>query len=195
MAKNSFLPRLQTAASGIIILGMTLTGCLGNRAEIPEPRPKTTIPITLESTAFAPDTAIPAQYTCTGENTSPPLAWGEVPAETRSLAVVMDDPDAPGGTFVHWVMYDLPPETRQLPPALPPDASLPGGGTQGKSSFGKTGYGGPCPPSGTHRYSFRLYALDKPLELPPGATKAELFEAMGDSVLAIAQLTGRYSKP
>ncbi len=194
MAKNSFLPRLH-AALGIVILRITLTSCIGNRAEIPEPQPKTTTPITLESTAFASDAAIPAQYTCTGENTSPPLAWGEVPAKTRSLAIVMDDPDAPGGTFVHWVMYDLPPETRQLAPALPSEASLPIGGTQGKSSFGKTGYGGPCPPSGTHRYNFRLYALDKSLELPPGATKAELFEAMGDSVLAIAQLTGRYSKP
>lgn len=180
---------------GMVILTITLTGCLGNRAEIPEPQVKTTTPLTLESSAFAPNGSIPAQYTCTGENTSPPLRWGNLPPETSSLALVMDDPDAPGGTFVHWVVYDLPPETRELPPGLPTGPTLPNGGRQGKSSFGKIGYGGPCPPSGTHRYSFRLYALDKPVDFPPGATKAELFAAINPSVLAIAQLTGRYSKP
>jgi len=195
MTKPAFLQRLQGMGWGIAILAVTLTGCFGDRVEIPEPQPKTTNPVTLESSAFAPDAMIPAQYTCTGDNISPPLAWGEVPPETRSLALVMDDPDAPGGTFVHWVMYGLPPETRQLAPALPGEPTLPSGGSQGKSSFGKTGYGGPCPPSGTHRYSFRLYALDKPVDLPPGATKAELFEAINGSVLAIAQLIGRYSKP
>ncbi len=195
MTKLSLLQRLRGTGWGIALLALTLTSCLGDRAEIPEPQPKTTTPITLESSAFAPEAPIPAQYTCTGDNISPPLAWGVVPSETRSLALVMDDPDAPSGTFVHWVMYGLPPETRQLAPAVPSEPTLPSGGSQGNSSFGKTGYGGPCPPSGTHRYSFRLYALDQPVDLPPGATKAELFEAIDGSVLAIAQLIGHYSKP
>lgn len=195
MFEHSHRQQLQAMTWRMVVLAITLTGCLGNRAEIPEPQAKTTTPITLESSAFAPNGSIPAQYTCTGENASPPLSWSELPPETSSLALVMDDPDAPGGTFVHWVVYNLPPETRELPSALPTESTLPNGGSQGKSSFGKTGYGGPCPPSGTHRYSFRLYALDKAVDLPPGATKAELFEALNNSVLAIAQLTGRYSKP
>jgi hypothetical protein len=106
----------------------------------------------------------------------------------------VDDPDAPGRTFVHWVLYDLPPTTRQLPEGVPQEVTLTNGGVQGKSDFGRYGYGGPCPPSGTHRYFFKLYALDKLLKLPPGAKKADVVKAMEGHVLASPELMGRYSR-
>lgn len=148
----------------------------------------------LESTAFDANGAIPARYTCDGQDISPPLAWDEPPAETRSLALICDDPDAPGKTWVHWVVYNLPPGTRSLPEKVSPNASLSGGGLQGINDFGNPGYGGPCPPSGTHRYFFKLYALDRVLELPAGATKARLEEAIRGHILAKAELVGRYHR-
>jgi Raf kinase inhibitor-like YbhB/YbcL family protein len=148
----------------------------------------------LESSAFEANGLIPSQYTCDGANISPPLSWDAPPAETESLALIVDDPDAPVGIFVHWVAYDIPPETHQLPEGIAPQATLIKGGTQGKNDFGKLGYGGPCPPSGTHRYFFKLYALDRTLSLPPGATKAQLEAALNGHVLAAAELVGRYAK-
>jgi hypothetical protein len=106
----------------------------------------------------------------------------------------LDDPDAPVGIFVHWVLYDIPVEIRQLPERVAPQSTLPNGGVQGKNDFGKLGYGGPCPPSGTHRYFFKLYALDRQLELEPGTTKNQLEVAMDGYILATAQLIGRYSR-
>lgn len=137
---------------------------------------------------------IPRHYTCDGENVSPPLAWGDVPEGTKSLALIADDPDAPGGTFTHWVLYNLPPHLRELPEDVRRDETLPNGAMQGTNSFRKIGYGGPCPPGGTHRYYFKLYALDTELDLAPGATKERLLDAMRGHVLAETEVMGKYSR-
>jgi Raf kinase inhibitor-like YbhB/YbcL family protein len=150
--------------------------------------------IQLESPAFAANGLIPAQYTCDGENVSPPLRWNTPPAATKSFALISDDPDAPRGTFVHWVLYNLPPDARALLEGVPTEAILANGAIQGKSDFGKIGYGGPCPPGGTHRYFFKLYALDRQLSLEPGATKDQLLAAMDGYVVAMGELIGRYSR-
>lgn len=146
----------------------------------------------LESSAFTQNEMIPSLYTCDGQDISPPLSWDAPPTGTQSLALIVDDPDAPDQIFVHWVAYDIPPETRQLPQAVPTEATLLNGGTQGKNDFGNLGYGGPCPPSGIHRYFFKLYALDRELALQSGATKAQLEAAMDGHILVAAELIGRY---
>lgn len=148
----------------------------------------------LESTAFIANGMIPFLHTCDGQDISPPLSWDAPPTGTQSLALIVDDPDAPGRIFVHWVLYDIPPETRQLPQAVAATETLQNGGTQGKNDFGNLGYGGPCPPSGLHRYFFKLYALDRELGLQSGATKAQLEAAMSGHILASAELIGRYSR-
>jgi hypothetical protein len=148
----------------------------------------------LESSAFEADSFIPSKYTCDGANISPPLSWDAPPAETESLALIVDDPDAPVGIFVHWVVYDLPPETLHIPENIAPQATLLKGGSHGKNDFGNLGYGGPCPPNGTHRYFFRLYALDRTLSLQSGATKAQVEAAMNGHILAAAELVGRYTR-
>ncbi|MBD1908669.1 YbhB/YbcL family Raf kinase inhibitor-like protein [Funiculus sociatus GB2-A5] len=148
----------------------------------------------LKSTAFSADGLIPSKYTCDGADISPPLSWTIPPAGTESLALIVDDPDAPGGIFVHWVLYDLPPEILQLPEAVPTEANVKYGGSQGKNDFGNLGYGGPCPPSGTHRYFLRLYALNRVLDLASGVTKSQLEAAMDGHILAAAKLIGRYSR-
>ena len=148
----------------------------------------------LESPAFAADEFIPSQYTCDGQELSVPLSWDEPPAATQSLALICDDPDAPGKTWVHWVVYNLPPQTRSLPENIFPGNPLPKGGLQGINDFGKVGYGGPCPPGGTHRYVFKLYALDRVLELKAGATKAQVEAALKGHILAQAELIGRYRR-
>jgi Raf kinase inhibitor-like YbhB/YbcL family protein len=152
----------------------------------------------LTSPAFGEGGMIPKAYTCDGANRSPPLAWSGVPSPARSLALVCDDPDAPSGTWSHWVLFNLPPEVRSLREGLPPDDPL-GlvAGTpvrQGENDFGKIGYGGPCPPGGTHRYRFRLFALDTMLELKAGATRSTLIEAVKGHVLAHGLLTGKYAR-
>jgi len=149
----------------------------------------------LTSTAFEDGGLIPPLYTCDDQDISPPLTWDGPPAETRSFALICDDPDAPGRTWVHWVMYNIPPDARVLSAGTPGDATLPDGTQQGQNSWPRTGYGGPCPPSGTHRYIFNLYALDTTLDLEPGATdKAALLEAMDGHVLAEITLTGLYER-
>lgn len=148
----------------------------------------------LESQAFQAESLIPKKYTCDGDDLSPPLNWGTPPDGTQSLALIADDPDAPGKTFVHWVAYNLPSDRRELPEGVLNGESIPNGGTQGKSDFGKLGYGGPCPPGGTHRYFFKLYALDTSLDLQPGASKADVERAMDGHVLTLAELMGRYSR-
>jgi Raf kinase inhibitor-like YbhB/YbcL family protein len=147
----------------------------------------------LTSAAFAAGEPILLKYTCDGDDVSPPLAWTEPPAGTQSLALICDDPDAPVGTWVHWVLYNLPAEARALPEAVPAVADLPDGGRHGNNSWRRLGYGGPCPPSGTHRYFFKLYALDTALDLAAGASKKELLGAMEGHVLAQAELMGVYS--
>lgn len=148
----------------------------------------------LESPTFTDNGMIPSLHTCDGQDLSPPLSWDSPPVGTQSLALIVDDPDAPGQIFVHWVLYDLPPEIQQLPQGAGNQDRLTGGGTQGKNDFGNLGYGGPCPPSGIHRYFFRLYALDRELELKPGATKAQLEAAMSGHILGTAELMGRYAR-
>jgi len=148
----------------------------------------------LTSTAFNEGQAIPPVYTCDGKDISPPLAWTGLPEGTKSLALINDDPDAPMGTWVHWMFYNLPPSVRQLPEAFPADGELPNGTRQGRTDFGRMGYGGPCPPSGTHRYFFKLYALDTVLSLAGGATATDLEAAMRGHVLAEARLMGTYRR-
>jgi len=148
----------------------------------------------LTSPVFAPGESIPAKYTCDGDDISPPLAWTDPPAGTQSLALICDDPDAPVGTWVHWVLYNLPSDARSLPEAVPSDADLASGGLHGENSWRRLGYGGPCPPSGTHRYFFKLYALDTVLDLDADADKKQMLQAMEGHTLAEAELMGVYSR-
>ncbi len=151
--------------------------------------------LTVSSSAFQEGDKIPAKYTCEGQDVSPSLAWSEPPAGTRSLALIVDDPDAPGGVFTHWLLFNIPPDSRELPEAVPTQAELASGALQGKTDFGRTGYGGPCPPPGRpHRYQFTLYALDQPLDLEGGASKKQLLSAMEGHILAQGQLTGTYQR-
>jgi Raf kinase inhibitor-like YbhB/YbcL family protein len=150
--------------------------------------------IIVASPAFIEGGMIPKKYSCDAENVSPPLAWSGIPDKAKSLALIVDDPDAPAGDWVHWVVYNMPVTMREMPEDIGPDERVAGIGIQGKTDFGKIGYGGPCPPSGTHRYFFRLYALDKVLDAAPGLTKAQLLQAMAGHVLAQGELMGRYKR-
>ncbi len=142
----------------------------------------------ITSPAFEHEGKIPSKYTCDGKDISPPLRFEDVPKGAASLALVMDDPDAPMGTFDHWVVWNIPPETRSVEEGREPS------GVQGKTSFGRMGYGGPCPPRGVHRYFFKLYALDTVLNLPAGSRKKDLEEAMKGHVIEQAVLMGKYSR-
>lgn len=144
----------------------------------------------LTSDAFANGQSIPAKISCLGKNISPALAWTEPPAGTQSFALIVDDPDAPGSTWVHWVLYNIPADVRNLPESFSAQDPV----SVGKNSWGKLSYGGPCPPSGTHRYYFKLYALDSTLSLSPGASKEQLFKAMEGHILAQSELMGTFSK-
>jgi len=150
--------------------------------------------IKITSSAFQDGGLIPAKYTCDGADVSPPLQWDRVPEGAKSIALICDDPDAPMGTFVHWVIFSLPAETRQLAEKVTADKILPSGARQGTSDFGRVGYGGPCPPSGTHRYFFKVYALDTTLDLPAGARKSDLLKAMQGHILGQGQLIGKYKR-
>lgn len=149
---------------------------------------------TLTSEVFAANGPIPAPYTCDGDNISPPLAWTEPPDGTHSIALISDDPDAPAGTWVHWVVWNVPSAARQLAAGQTKQARLPDGTRQGFTDFKRPGYGGPCPPSGTHRYFFKLYALDTTLELPDASTKVDVLKAMDGHVLGQAELIGTYQR-
>ncbi len=148
----------------------------------------------LTSTAFTEGQPIPAKYTCEGKNISPPLKWSGVSAGAKSLALIADDPEAPVGTWVHWVLFDLSPGTSELPEDMAKSQHV-AGAPQGLNDFKHLGYGGPCPPPGKpHRYFFKLYALDTTLGLKPGATKQEVERAMQNHVLAQAQLMGTFKR-
>ena len=149
----------------------------------------------IKSSAFSQGQSIPQKYACDGPDRSVPLTWTDPPAGTKSFALIADDPDAPMGTWVHWVLYDLPAETHQLPEGVPKQETLSDGSRQGMNDFGRIGYGGPCPPPGKpHRYFFKLYALDKKAGLPPRATKPQVLDAMKSHVLAEAQLMGTHKR-
>ena len=150
--------------------------------------------IKITSSAFEHEGLIPAKYTCDGADVSPPLQWDAVPEGTKSIALISDDPDAPMGTWVHWVIFGLPADTRELAENIPSDKILPSGAKQGTSDFGRIGYGGPCPPSGTHRYFFKIYALDTELDLQAGARKGDLLRAMEGRILGQGQLIGKYKR-
>ena len=149
----------------------------------------------ITSPDFSEGETIPKKFTCDAQDVSPKLEWNKPPANTGSFALIMDDPDAPAGTWVHWVLYDLPADAKELPERVPRQEQLASGAWQGRNDFGKIGYGGPCPPPGKpHRYFFKLYALDTKLNLKSGATKADLERAMKGHILAQAELIGRYGR-
>jgi Raf kinase inhibitor-like YbhB/YbcL family protein len=151
--------------------------------------------IELTSTAFQAGGTIPKPFTGDGADRSPPLHWSEPPAGTKTLTLICDDPDAPRGTWVHWVLFDLPPQTRELKEGVPADETLDNGAKQGKNDFAKIGYGGPAPPKGKpHRYFFKLYALDTVLDLPAGASKAHVEKAMKGHILGEGHLMGTYGR-
>lgn len=150
--------------------------------------------IQIKSRAFEEGGMIPEQYTCDGIDVSPPLEWTSVPEGTRTLELICDDPDATVGTWIHWVLFNLPADTKELPENIPAQKILANGSKQGVSDFGKIGYGGPCPPTGTHRYYFKLYALDINFNLEPGISKRELLKAMEGHILAEGQLMGKYTR-
>jgi Raf kinase inhibitor-like YbhB/YbcL family protein len=144
--------------------------------------------ITVSSPAFQSDGAIPNQFTCKGANQNPPLQFHGIPKEAKSLVLIVDDPDAPGGLFTHWIVWNIEPATTHFGAN-----SVPTGAAQGTNDFGKIGYGGPCPPSGTHRYYFRLFALDQKLDLKPGAKRAALDRALSSQILARGEMMARVS--
>lgn len=146
------------------------------------------------SSAFQEGQMIPPKYTADGEDISPQIAWSNVPEGTKSIALINDDPDAPMGTWVHWVLWNIPPEVTALDEDIPAVKELADGTQQGKTDFGSIGYGGPAPPSGVHRYFFKVYALDTMLDLAAGATKADLEKAMKGHILAQGQLMGKYTR-
>lgn len=165
----------------------------------PKSRKVQSTTIRLECSAFKEGGTIPKVYTCDGTDTSPPLEWSGVPEAARSLSLIVEDPDAPVGTFTHWVLFNLPSDLKGLSEGIPPGGEVkltPGGATarQGKNDFGKFGYGGPCPPSGTHRYLFLLYALDTRPDLKPGTTRQQLLQDLKGHILAEGRLMGRYTR-
>jgi len=187
------LPLLCISRAAVLFLFgiLGLAGCGGASANL---TPATGADLAPASPAFGPGQPIPRQYTCDGGAHSPPLHWAAPPTGTQSLALIVDDPDAPGGTWTHWVLYGLPASTRELPESVPPAAAGPDGSRQGQNSSGQSGYGGPCPPNGTHRYFFKLYALDTVLTLAAGATAGQLQDAMSGHVLAHSEFFGTYAR-
>jgi Raf kinase inhibitor-like YbhB/YbcL family protein len=173
----------------LLLLSAALAACsnASSRSDAPA---ESSVPaaITVTSPAFAEGSVIPEQFTCRGAGQSPPLAWSGLPSGASSVAVVVEDPDAPGGTFVHWVMYGLPADRADLPAdAVPTDA------VQARNSGGDVGWTPPCPPSGTHHYRFTVYALDRPVDLPEDASPAAAVRAVQDASIAEGTLTGMVS--
>lgn len=164
-----------------------------DKADAPSKGDKT-MALTITSPAFAEGGMIPKKFTCDDADVSPALEIKGVPANAKSLALIADDPDAPVGIWVHWVLYNLPPDTKKLDEAMPKDSTLKNGARQGVTDFGNPGYGGPCPPGGTHRYYFKVYALDAMLTVAGKATKKDLEAAMKGHILAEGQLMGKYAR-
>jgi len=179
---------LLTAFMFTLVIG---AGCQ-SRAEPPK---EADMELSVSSSVFAEGEVIPDSYTCQGRDISPPLAWSQPPAGTQSLALIVDDPDAPVGVFTHWVIFNVPADSGGLPEAVLTKAELPSGALQGKNDFGRTGYAGPCPPPGRpHWYQFTVYALDSRLDLRAGASKEQLLAAMQGHVLAQGKLSGSYQR-
>lgn len=177
----------------IAAVALALPGCVARRT-VSDPGGT---PMTLEvsSSAFQEGAMIPKEYTGDGKDTSPPLRWGEPPTETKSFAILCEDPDAPKGTWTHWVLINLPPDTRELPAAVPTKETLDNGAKQGTNDFKKIGYGGPAPPKGKpHRYYFKVFALDTTLDLPAGTSRKEVLDAMKGHILAEGHVMGLYQR-
>ena len=175
---------------------LTVLICLAGTAGIlARPTGGVTVSLELNSPDFTPGGNIPKQFTCEGANISPALKWNDPPTATQSFVLIADDPDAPAGTWVHWVLFDLPANLRALPHNFPKNKQSADGSRQGRNDFGEIGYGGPCPPPGKpHRYFFKLYALDTKLNLAPGATKKQVERAMQGHILAQGEYIGRFSR-
>ncbi|MFA5143884.1 MAG: YbhB/YbcL family Raf kinase inhibitor-like protein [Candidatus Omnitrophota bacterium] len=176
--------------AGLVIIAVTVFfvhGAVYSKGEGP-------VKLSVTSSAFKDEEAIPGKYTCDGKDVSPPLAWSDIPPGTRSVALICDDPDAPRGTWVHWVIFNMPPQSKGLVENVPGEEVLADGSVQGVNDSRQIGYGGPCPPSGVHRYYFKVYALDTMISLAPGATKKDLEGAMAGHILADGQIMGRYSR-
>lgn len=175
----------------LLLLALTLTSC--GAPAVTETQ-EANMTLSISSAAFASGQSIPSKYSCIGRNISPDLAWSNAPAGTKSFALIADDPDAPAGTWVHWVLFNIPASANRLAEAVGPGAQLADGSLQGKNSSGALGYDGPCPPSGTHRYFFKLYALDTLLDLSSGSSRDQLLKAMEGHILARGELMGTFSK-
>jgi Raf kinase inhibitor-like YbhB/YbcL family protein len=183
-------PRLQASLLSCIVVALAIKPA-SKAAET-----ATQAKIELTSSAFTNGASIPEQYTCQGKNVSPPLKWSGVPPEAKSLALIMDDPDAPIGTWIHWVLYDLPASTTELPEGFGAESGkTPDTAKEGKNDFKRLGYGGPCPPAGKpHRYFLKLYALDCVLNLKPGATRKDVDRAMEKHIIGQGQLMATYKR-
>jgi len=178
----------------LLLSAFVLFGCEDWKpAEVTKEKGKE-MEIEVTSPAFGEGEMIPAEYTADGRNISPPIEWTAGPEGTKSFALINDDPDAPMGTWVHWVVYNIPADVTSLEENVLPEETLANGAMQGTTDFGRIGYGGPAPPSGTHRYFFKVYALDTMLDLPTGATKSQVESAMDGHILAEGQLVGKYSR-
>jgi len=178
------------------VLALTALACGGEKSEPTLEQEVSEMSIEVASPAFSEGSRIPRKYTCDGEDVSPALTWSGVPDGAKAIALISDDPDAPGGTWVHWVLYGLPPDTTKLPENVPTTETLASGARQGNNDFKRVGYGGPCPPQGrgAHRYFFKVYALDTEIGLGPRATKADLLREIDGHILAQGQLMGAYER-
>lgn len=178
----------------VSIMALVSKGIAGEN-EIVKKKMEVKMNLEIKSSAFINGAAIPKKHTCDGEDVSPSLSWDKIPAGTKSWALICDDPDAPVGTWVHWVIYCIPPETKSFPEAIAKNQVVFKSAKQGKTDFGKIGYGGPCPPKGKpHRYFFKLYALDFMPDWPAGRTKAEVMKGIEGHILAQGELIGKYGR-
>ncbi len=175
----------------VLLLFLLFASCLGKTEKEVIPMER----LVVSAEGFKDGETIPTEYTCDGANVSPAISWGKAPAGTKSIALISDDPDAPVGTFVHWVIFNIPADKQGLPKNVEKKERLADGSLQGMTDFRRAGYGGPCPPRGKpHRYFFKVYALSKKLDLPPGATKGQLEKAMEGSIVAQGEAMGKYGR-
>ena len=193
MTAVSSITSMHPDKASALIVTVVLATCAwispSSGAENKEPR------MELKSSVLKEGANIPRKHTCDADDVSPLLSWDNAPAGTRAIALIADDPDAPGGTWVHWVIYDLPADTKELAEGVAKTETLERGAKQGVNDFRRVGYSGPCPPPGLpHRYFFKLYALDAPTNLKPRATKQQLLDAIKGHILSEAQLVGRYQR-
>ena len=196
MAVNRLRERYNICRAVVLLVVLSLAGVVLVGCESTEqPLKEGEMVLAISSSVFQEGDRIPTKYTCDGQDVSPPLAWSDLPSGTQSLALIVDDRDAPAGTFTHWVLFNIPSDSRELSEAVPTQAQLPSGARQGRNDFRRIGYGGPCPPPGRpHRYQFTLYALDQPLDLEAGVAKDRLLEAMQGHIVGEGQLTGIYQR-